>query len=161
MMGLQTVMIENPIERVKPSSGEITKGLQKLVERHPELDLGADQDLVPVPKPIAEQFLSLVGAAQKEYGRNRDIAAALVTAGTDRNHPAVKQWLDVYNSFFVRWAHIDSHGDRELPSNTVLLASIKIVEDVIDVRTTDFFKNLRSVEGMLAQINAHVEEDAS
>jgi hypothetical protein len=147
------------IERVRPTSGELTRQLRTLADSHPELDLGAEQDLVPVPKLVAQTIASLIGAARKEHGRNRDNAAALVTGADDRNrsHPAVNQWLDAYNDFFVRWAHIDGHHGRQLPTDAELLTSIKVVEDVIDVRTAVFFANVSALKELLAVINAPIE----
>jgi hypothetical protein len=159
MLSLQNVLIDNPIERVRPSSTDLAKTLPQVVERHRELDLGADQELVPVPKAVAQAVGSLVATAIKEDGRNRANAAALVTGGESRSHPAVKEWLDLYNKFFVSWAHVDSHDGRDLPTDAELLARMKIVEDVIDVRTTDFFPNLAVVEELLATINEPLGED--
>ncbi|SEB14141.1 hypothetical protein SAMN04488580_10855 [Mycobacterium sp. 283mftsu] len=64
----------------------------------------------------------------------------------------------MYNHYFVRWAHIDSHGDRPLPTDTELLDAIKFVEDVVDVRTAPFFGNFVAVKSLLDEINATFEE---
>ncbi|WAY21541.1 hypothetical protein OF855_10955 [Mycolicibacterium fortuitum] len=160
MMGVQTVLIDDPIERVRPSSGDLARKLRVLADKYPQLDLGAEEELIPVPKAVARVIDSLISAARKEYGRNRDNVAALVTGGGERNrnHPTVSQWLDMYNEYFVRWAHIDSHGDRPLPTDVELLTSIKFVEDVIDVCTAPFFGNLSAVKDLLDDINATFEE---
>ena len=39
------------------------------------------------------------------------------------------------------------------------LTKMRVVEDVIEVRTTVFFTNLHSIEDLLAGINASSEED--
>lgn len=162
MNGLPTVMGDAGIPRPKPSSGALTMKLPGLLTNNPGLDLGADQDMIPVPKKVARVFDLLISTVTKEQGRNRLNAAALLTGGVDGKHPAINQWMDTYQ-FFVGWAHLDRNhdSDRPLPADTDLLANIRVVEDVILVRTTGFFfENLKSVEGLLAQINASVEEDA-
>jgi hypothetical protein len=160
MTGLPAVMADTTSPRPDPSSGGLTKQLPRLLAAHPGADLGADQDLVPVPKEVAHALKRLIDTAALEDGRNRLNAAALVTGGEDSKHPAVNQWLDVYE-FFVGWAHLDRNhkADRQLPSDVELAANIRVVEDVIEVRTAVFFENLKSLEGLLGQINARVEED--
>jgi hypothetical protein len=159
MMGLLEDLTDDPIERVKPTSGSQLENLPKLLAKHPDLDLGLEQDIVPVPKAVAQAFRSLISTAAKEQGRNLSNATDLVTAGGDRQHPAVKQWKETYR-FFVRWAHIDSHkGDRQLPTDVELFGHVKVVEDVIEVRTAAFFANLTAVEELLATINEPLEED--
>ena len=48
--------------------------------------------------------------------------------------------------------------NRELPSDYEIRAAIRVVEDVIEVRTAAFFDNLRSLDDLLSDINATVEE---
>ncbi len=161
MNGLPVILAETSIPRPRPSSTSLTTKLPGLLADHPDVDLGADQDMVPVPRAVARVLDQLIRTVVQEDGRNRSNAAALVTGGEDSGHPAVKQWRDAYQ-FFVGWAHIDRNheGDRQLPDAAELLGAMKVVEDVIEVRTAAFFENLNSLEGLLAQINAAVEEDA-
>lgn len=159
MMGLLEDLTDNPIERVKPTSGSQLERLPNLLAKHPDLDLGLEQDIVPVPRAVAQALRSLISTVAKEQGRNLSNATDLVTKGGDKQHPAVKQWRETYR-FFVRWAHIDSHkGDRELPTDDELLARVNVVEDVIEVRTADFFPNWTVVQDLLATINEPLEED--
>jgi hypothetical protein len=155
MTGLPAAMADTAIPRPKPSSGSLVAKLPELLANHPDVDLGIDQDIVPVPKKVAQALASLVTTVTQEQGRNRSNAAALVTDGSDPKHPAIKQWLDAYE-FFVGWAHLDRNHERDgkLPGNEELLAVIRVVEDVIDVRTTVFFENLHAVEDLLASANA-------
>ena len=155
MTGLPAVMADTAIPRPKPSSGSLVARLPELLASHPDVDLGVDQDIVPVPKKVAQALASLVTTATQEQGRNRSNAAALVTGGSDPKHPAIKQWLDAYE-FFVGWAHLDRNHERDgnLPSNEELLTIIRVVEDVIDVRTTVFFENLHALDDLLASANA-------
>lgn len=161
MLGLPAVMADDATPRPNPSSGALAKELPKLLRNHPEVDLRADQDMIPVPKDLARAIDSLVTTVGKEDGRNRLNFAALVTGGADGKHPAVKQWQEAYD-FFVGWAHLDRNhdADRPLPADDDLFNRVRIVEDVIEVRTAVFFENLKSLEGLLAEINAPVEEDA-
>lgn len=161
MLGLPAIMADAAIPRLNPSSSALTKKLPKLLTKNAEVDLGADQDMVPVPKAVAHAIHLIITTAAKEQGRNRLIFAALVTGGEDGKHPAVEQWMDAYQ-FFVGWAHLDRNHNagRQLPADVDLLANIRVVEDVIEARTAVFFENLKSLEGLLAEINAPAEEDA-
>lgn len=131
-----------------------------ILGKTPGVDFSADQDNVPVPKPIAEVLDSLVKAAAQEQGRNRRNTAALITGGSTPKHPAISQWLDAYE-WFVGWAHLDRLHlkARKLPSDLEVLARMRVVEDVIEVRTKIFFENVHSVAALLAEINAVSEED--
>lgn len=156
MTGLPAAMADTAIPRPKPSSGSLVAKLPELLAKHPDVDLGVDQDIVPVPKKVAQALASLVTTATQEQGRNRSNAAALVTGGSDPNHPVIKQWLNAYE-FFVGWAHLDRNHERDgkqLPSSEELLGVIRVVEDVIEVRTTFFFENLHAIDDLLASANA-------
>jgi hypothetical protein len=158
---LPEAMADNFIRRERRSTGYWIEKLPKLVTKHPDLNLSADQDMVPLPKVVAQAFASLISAGVKEERRNRSNASALITRGDDRKHPAIKQWTDT-RRFFVKWAHLDTHdeAERQLPSDAGLRAAMKVVEDIIEVRAAVFFDNFRSVQGMLAEINAPLEDGA-
>ena len=155
MNGLPSVMTDGAIERPKPSSNALKAELPRLLARHPDLDLTVDQDLVPVPKTVARAFSDLIHTVSSEKGRNRRNAAEIVTGGSDTKHPAIKHWTEAQR-FFLGWTHIDrNHSqDRELPTDEVLLANIRVVEDVIEVRSALFFENLQSVQDLLVEANA-------
>ncbi len=72
----------------------------------------------------------------QEDGRNQKNFAALVTGSSDTSHPAIKQWKSAYQ-FFVGWAHLDRNHEqaRELPSDEDSWTALRVVEDVIEVRT--------------------------
>ncbi|QHK19837.1 hypothetical protein GU243_08920 [Pseudarthrobacter psychrotolerans] len=161
MMGLPAVLSEFSIPRPVPPSGSLLKQLPRLLAKHPDADLGLDQDLVPVPRIVAQALASLISTAAQEEGRNRANTAALVTGGTHTTHPVIDQWLKTYN-FFVDWAHLDRNHERQrtLPSDETLLANIRVVEDVIEVRSARFFENLHALEDLLAEINGVDEENA-
>lgn len=158
MTGLPAVLADTAIPRPNPSSSALVAQLPDLLSKHPDLDLGADQDVLPVPKAVAMKFDALVKASTQEAGRNRSNAAALVTGG-DAQHPAIKQWQDAYQ-FFLGWAHLDRNheNDRELPSNNQILDAVRVVEDVIVVRTAVFFENLHALQDLLTATNAPIEE---
>lgn len=159
MIGLPAVMADDPEPRPDPSSNSLTQQLPELLAKHPDLDLGVNQDIVPVPKAVAQILNSLLGTVVREKGRNQRIAAALITGGHDVKHPVIKQWGDAYN-FFVGWTHLDRNQEREreLPSDDVLMSNIKIVEDVVEVRTKVFFENVHAIEDLLNEINEQVED---
>jgi hypothetical protein len=159
MNGLPSVLAADSEPRPNPSSSSITSKLPGLLAKHPEVDLGVEQDIIPVPRAVAQVFNELIGTVVREEGRNLRNAAALITKGSDTKHPAIKQWRDTYN-FFLNWAHLDRNHERErdLPGQGILLASIKVVEDVIEVCTAAFFENVHAVADLLAEINEQSEE---
>ena len=158
MTGLPAAMADTAIPRPKPSSSSLVAKLPELLAKHPDADLGLEQDTVPVPKKVAQALASLVTTATQEQGRNRSNAAALLTGGSDPKHPVIKQWMDAYE-FFVGWAHLDRNHERDsnLPGTEELLAVIRVVEDMVEVRTAAFFENLHSIEDLLSQINTRGE----
>lgn len=159
VIGLPAVLSEFDEERPHPSSGSLVSKLPKLISQH-GVDLALDRDVVPVPREVAQAFHLLVATATKEAGRNKRSAAALVTGGKDTEHPAVKQWDAAYR-FLVGWAHLDRnhHQDRVLPTDQEIRDVLRVVEDVIDVRTTVFFENVAAIKDLLADINAVEEEE--
>lgn len=163
MVNLPAVMSDDPISipRPNPSSASLLKQLPRLLAAHPDADLGLDQDLVPVPRAVAHGLASLISAATREEGRNRANTAALVTGESDTEHPAIAQWMDAYQ-FLLSWTHLDRNHEQErsLPSDETLLATIRVVEDVVEVRSALFFENLHALEDLLDEINDVDEESA-
>lgn len=159
MNGLPAVLADTAIPRPSPSSGALAAQLQELVSERDDMDLSADQDLVPVPREVARAVAALVQASAQEKGRNQLNAAALVTGQTHLNHPAVGHWQRAYD-FFIGWTHLDRNhaSSRQLPRDDELVAEMRVVEDVILVRTALFFQNLRTVEVLLEKANG---EDAN
>lgn len=156
MLGLPDVMSDSDsiIRRPDKSSASWLRELPGLLANHPDTDLNQDQDLVPVPRPVARALSSLLSAATQEEGRNRANTAALITGGSDAHHPAIKQWMNAYQ-FFVGWAHLDREHERErsLPSDQKLVENMRVVEDLIEVRTALFFANLHALDDLLDEIN--------
>ena len=160
MNGLPAVMAASAVPRPKPSSSSLVAKLPDILTEHPQLDLRAQQANVPVPNQVASMIADLVEAAVKERGLNVANAAALLTDGTDLAHPLLGQWKAA-QGFFVEWAHLDRNADgaRELPTDVEIVAHIRVVEDVIEVRSNLFFTNLSAVEDLLELANA--QEDGS
>jgi hypothetical protein len=159
MLGLPDALDVDSEERPSPSASALTLRLPDLLREHSQLNLGAEQDNIPVPRSVAQVFNELIKTVTQEQGRNLRNNAALITKGTDTKHPALREWSTTYR-FFVKWAHLDriSEGERALPSQDELLAHIKVVEDVIDVGTSVFFDNVHAVADLLAKINEQFEE---
>ncbi|MGO2068664.1 hypothetical protein [Glutamicibacter arilaitensis] len=161
MIGLPAVMSDFSIPRPAPSSATLLRQLPELLAAHPEADLRLDQDLVPVPRAVALALTSLLNTASKEEARNRANAATLVTGMPQTKHPVIEQWTKAYE-FFVGWTHLDRNHDRQrpLPKDETLLAHMRVVEDVIEVRSSLFFENLHALEDLLAEINAVDDGDS-
>jgi hypothetical protein len=154
MNGLPSAMSDSSFPRPKPAATTLMRQLPDLFERHPEIDLDAEQDLVPVPRLVARQLATLMRTVAQEQGRNIRNAAALLTGNPGTRHPVLAQWSDA-QKFFLHWTHLDRNQDedRDLPSDDTIAAHIKVVEDVIEVRTAMFFENLRSIEDILKAAN--------
>ena len=60
MVGLPPILAETAIPRPNPSSSSLLARLPGLLAKHPDLDLAADQDVLPVPKAVAIHLDSLV-----------------------------------------------------------------------------------------------------
>ncbi|WP_139318824.1 MULTISPECIES: hypothetical protein [unclassified Pseudonocardia] len=159
MINLPVLILDKLEPRPDPSSGSLTRKLPRLLAEHPDLDLSADQDILPVPRAVAQAFDSLIKTAAKEDGRNTRNAAAPLAGDETAKVPVLKQWNATYG-FFVSWAHLDrdSENHRDLPSDEDLLTKIRIVEDVIEVRAGVFFENVRTVRDLLDDINYTGEE---
>lgn len=155
MIGLPNVMTDSATPRPKPSATSLANRLPEILTEHPDLDLLVDQDLVPVPKQVARAVSELISTVAIERGLKRRNDAELITGGSDTKHPVLRQWQETYE-FFLRWAHLDRSRDhsRELPIDDVLLANIRVVEEVIEVRTAQFFDVLQSLQDLLDEANA-------
>lgn len=159
MNRIADIMSDMAIPRPKPSSGALAARLPELLAAHPETDLGLQQDLIPVPQPVARAVQAISAAATKERGRNLAVAAAFINGGTDPASPVIAQWRSA-QQFFLGWAHLDRKHDEErtVPADDELLDNIRVVEDVIEVRSALFFDNLHALESLLAEANAEDDE---
>jgi hypothetical protein len=159
MLGLPPVLNDSAEARPDPSSNKLLGKLPRLLTHHPDVDLTADQDIVPVPREVAVHLAELIRTRTQEDGRNRRNISALIAGDDSSNHPAIKEWQGAYR-FFVRWAHLDRDNDQAsvLPTDQEIEANMRIVEDLVEGWTAAFFENLRAVQDLLDTINAAVEE---
>jgi len=153
--GIPSAMAVAATRRPNPSSMSLVSGLPVLLESHPELDLRAEQAYIPLPSEVALALARLVEAAAIEANLNVANAAALLTDGIDTKHPLIKQWKTAQN-FFLEWVHLDRNPDgaRKLPSDEAIRSQIRVVEDVVEVRSNLFFTNLDAVQDLLNMANA-------
>ena len=144
-----------PSPRVKPSSKDQVQALPDLLSQFPELSLDGDGDSVPVPRALAARFEKLIKTAVQEKGRSRDDIASLLTDDGNSEHAAVKRWAESQR-FFVKWAHLHDAPTTlsELPSDELLRLHVNVFDELFDAVITDFFDRLRSIEDLLADINA-------
>ena len=159
MLGALDILVDTPEPRPNPSSGSLTKSLTSVLAANGSPDLRVDQDLIPLPKAVATAIADLVDASTREIGRNRRNAAALVTGNAEDSHSSVAEWSNTY-SFFVKWAHVDQHHSGALPDDRLLASHLQVVEDVIEVRMSQFFDNLSAVEDLLAAANRTDDESS-
>jgi hypothetical protein len=158
MLGALDMLVDTPEPRPNPTSGSLASELPTIMAGEGNPDLRADQDLVPVPRRVAAAFADLIDTSARERGRNQRNAAALVTGSANGDHPSIREWSKTYQ-FFVKWAHVDQHHAENLPDDATLVARLRVVEDVIDVRMNLFFDNLAAVEDLLALANGTDEVD--
>jgi hypothetical protein len=157
MNGVPSAMSAIDIPRPSPNSDALKNRLPDLLK---EVDLAVDddQESVPVPGKAAKTLDELIKTVAQEQGRNRRLAVAFITDGSDDNHPAIRQWISAQR-FFAKWTHLDrmQDGDREAPPDDVILAQLRIVEDLIETRAGLFFANLDTIEDILSAANAAEE----
>lgn len=160
MNGLPSVLSEATIPRPRPSSGALLRQLPQLLSEHPGVDLEMDQDLIPIPRTLAQALSALTSTVTKEQGRNRENTAALLTGSSSAKHPVIDQWTKTYQ-FFVGWTHLDRDHriSNALPTNAVLAEHFRVVEDVIEVRAGLFFENLHALEDLLKEINETTDNE--
>lgn len=158
MNGLPEVLSRVSIPRPSPGSTALKDRLPELLR---DVDLDVDQDLIPVPRNAALTLSQLVRTVAQEQGRNRRLASSVVTDETDDQAPAIRQWTDAHK-FFMSWTHLDrrSGAKRMLPSDDIIAAHLRVVEDIIETRTSAFFDVVRSVEDLLDIANATTEDDS-
>lgn len=159
MNGIPSAVGDGASPRPNPSSQSLAAGLPRLLAAHPDVDLDADQDLIPVKREVAAAFSRLVKTAQLEEGRNQRELAGFLTGDTSQRHAAGKQW-NAARAFFLEWTHLDRNheGGRELPTDEMLRQHIRVIEDIVEARTLAFFETIRSIDDLLAEINAEVPE---
>ena len=157
MNGAPAVLSGVDIPRPSPNSSALKDRLPSLLK---DVDLGLDQDLIPVSRSVAATLDALIKTVAQEQGRNRRLASAAVTDETDNKHPAIQQWIEA-QKFFAKWTHLDRAGDGERagPADDVILAHLRVVEDLIEVRTAAFFDAVRSIDDLLAVANATDEDE--
>jgi hypothetical protein len=141
--------------RIKPSSGEQVGGLPDLLSQFPGLSLDGEGDSIPVPRAVAEIFEKLIKTAVQEKGRSRDDIASLLTDDGNSDHLAVKRWSES-RTFFAKWAHLHDVSPElsKLPSDDLLRMHVAVFDELFDAVITAFFARLRSIEDLLADINA-------
>ncbi|WAH96166.1 hypothetical protein [Arthrobacter sp. MMS18-M83] len=154
MNGVPSAMSGIDIPRPDPNSDALKNRLPDLLKKV-DLAVDDDQESVPVPNKAAKTLDELIKSVAQEQGRNRRLAIAFITDGSDDKHPAIRQWMSAQR-FFARWTHLDrkEDGDRDAPTDVVILANLRIVEDVIETRAGLFFANLDAIEDILAAANA-------
>jgi hypothetical protein len=130
--------------------------LRKLIEllrRSPDLDLGQDLDYVPVPRDIARALDSYSKQQALETRRVLEDAATLLTGGENLQHPLRGQWNSTRDEF-TGWAHVGRDAsERPLPSDAQMEAAILVIEEVIEVRTAEFFDSRHALEDLLSELN--------
>jgi len=144
--------------RGKPSTQTQVQTLPDLLGKFPDLDLDADNDLVQIPRGVAQAMDKLFKAAVQEKRRSRDDVASLLTDDGNAGHAAVTRWIDS-RGFFVKWAHIHDTPSEQtgLPTDAEITAHIAVFEGLFDGVITAFFTIRHSIDDLLAEING-VEE---
>jgi hypothetical protein len=103
----------------------------------------------------------LIKTAVQEQRRSRDDVASLLTDDGNTKSHAVDRWIES-RSFFTRWAHLHARTRdlAELPTDDEIRSHIMVFEELFDGVITAFFTLRRSIDDLLAEINAESEEHA-
>ncbi|GAA5194652.1 hypothetical protein GCM10023346_22670 [Arthrobacter gyeryongensis] len=154
MNALPSVMGESTGRRKGKSASDLTRELPDFLAQFSDLDLQQDLDYIPVPREVTVAIDRVVRTAALETRKVRDDVAALLAEGSSSDHPAVLQWIDA-RAFFVRCAHLEQppRDNSAVKSDEEIEANIRVVEDLIDVRTAGFFDTRHGLEDLLAEIN--------
>ncbi len=141
--------------RIRPSSADQVQALPDLLSQFPGLSLDGEGDSIPVPRAVAVNFEKLIKTAVQEKGRSRDDIASLLTDDGNRDHLAVRRWIET-RTFFVKWAHLHDVPPElsRLPTDDLLRTHVAVFDELFDAVITGFFERLHSVEDLLADINA-------
>jgi hypothetical protein len=150
MNALPALLADSATVRPNPSSATLVNQLPELLASHPIPNPRPTDELTPVPQALLSAIRAIADAAAKESNANTSNAMALISSYHDAPHPVIQQWRSAQH-FFLEWTHLDRNpsAERTLPSDSVLLNNIRVVEDVIEVRTNLFFENLRVVQDLL------------
>lgn len=149
------VMGTSTSPRIKPSTTVQVQALPDVVAQYPDLALDLESESVPVPQAVATMFDRLVKTAVQEKRRSRDDVASLLTDDGNRDHAAVRSWVEA-RDFFVRWTHLGSKPlpESQLPDDDEIWKHITVFEELLDGVITDFFTLRHSIDDLLAEINA-------
>lgn len=158
VMNRVLTMERSASETIQPPSKDLVRALPDLLSQYPNLALDADTDLIPLPSAVAKKFDDLVKTAVKEKKRIRDDVASLLTDDGNSTHLVVKRWMES-RDFFARWAHFtDKPPDpAKLPSDTTIRDHVAVFDELFDAVITAFFTARRSIDDLLARINAPQE----
>ncbi|ASN19929.1 hypothetical protein [Arthrobacter sp. YN] len=136
------------------SASALARELSDALALSSDLDLRQDLDYIPVPRAVAIAIDQVVQTVVLETKQVRDDAAALLAEGSSSDHPAVGQWIEA-REFFVRWTHLERppRDNGHVPTDVEILRNIRVVEDLVAVRTAGFFDTRRLLDELLAEIN--------
>ncbi|WP_181435151.1 hypothetical protein [Curtobacterium sp. MCBD17_019] len=145
---------------ISPSIAEQMKVLPRLAAEYSDMDLMQDAERILIPGKVAAALATLIKAAVQDENRNRDGVASMLTDDANRSHYAVSRWIQA-NNFFVKWAHIHVKLDvhESVPTDIEIANHIEIFEELMDGVATAFFDRRRTVQNLLADINATDEVD--
>jgi hypothetical protein len=144
-----------PPRHAGPSASELEVALASSIADHPDFDLNAASDLVPVPSPVLRALRDLVEASQRRSRTIRSDIAAFLTDEGNSESPAVRRWFEVH-AFFMAGVHLGDAetGASHIPTDEQILEQIETFEKIVDNRLSAFFRARHELDGLLANLNA-------
>ena len=145
----------SPSRHAGPSASDLQVALASSIADHPDFDLNAASDLVPVPSLVVRALRDLVEASQRRSRTIRSDIAAFLTDEGNNESPAVRLWFEVH-AFFMARVHLGDAetGASQIPTDEQILEQVGTFEEIVDNRLSAFFRARHELDGLLASLNA-------
>lgn len=152
MNALASVIGDSSQGKKKVQPEKLLRALPGKLALYPGFSLKDDIDIIPVPRDAAALIAEVLDASSQETMSIREDVASLLAKGSGAEHPAVKQWMTARDTF-VKYTHIGRPPEDIRVSDDEVESTIRIVEDLIEIRLGDFFDSKHSLDAILDRIN--------
>lgn len=157
MNSLASVIGDTSQNREKVDPEKLLRQLPEKLAQYPDLSLKEEIDYIPVPKGAALLIAEVIDASSQETMNIREDVASLLAKGSGAKHPVVEQWIKA-RDIFVKLTHLGRPPKNASISEIELEGTIRIVEDLIEVRIGEFFESKHTLDEILGEINQQEEE---
>lgn len=157
MNTLASVMGDSSQGTRQDDAEKLVRQLPEKLSEYPDLDLRQDNEYIAVPREVAVFMWDLATLASREEGNIREDIASLLAPGSGKNHPVVKEWKGA-RDFFVKHAHLKKPPEDVNISDDEIERTIRLVEDLMEVRLREFFESRHEIDSLLDDINESRED---